>query len=233
MQRRLESIDNGCRTNAAAEASYDRAWCSLATLRDGSYSCRHEPLTIDGNWLWNHALNLSSGNTVQYDAGRVLMWLVAVVYVVSANFLAMGAVGILSAIAWLIDCFICAVQRRLPFSRIHEAPQSLYSGDQACFMPGQRITVQIFKIDQSEHLQLLNRNLYASVCYSHFALFVHFTIRDSSPGPFFSIWGFEIDECVIPGSSGIMDWHVFVIVNVRYTWKNCRFSLHSHHVGEW
>ena len=63
-------------------------------------------------------------------------------------------------------CDVHSVQRRVAFSRIHEAAQSLYSGDRHCFMPGQRITVEIIKIDQTEHLQLLNRNLYALHCFA-------------------------------------------------------------------
>jgi len=60
----------------------------------------------------------------------------------------------------LIICVFCLVQRRLPFTVLYEPPQTLYSSQGQYFMPGQRITVEIFKIEQTEHLQLLNRNLY-------------------------------------------------------------------------
>jgi len=48
------------------------------------------------------------------------------------------------------------------FSRVHEAAQPLYSADKQYFVPGQRISIDIFEIEESEHL--LHPHQYASVC---------------------------------------------------------------------
>jgi len=75
-------------------------------------------------------------------------------------------------------CCWCAVQRRrVPFARVHEAAQSLYSPDWPCFMPGQRISVEIFSVERSsEHLQLLSPNLYAPIYYCITACSSHCTV---------------------------------------------------------
>ena len=75
----------------------------------------------------------------------------------------------------IVFCCLCAVRRRLSFSCIHEPPPSLYSGGRQYFIPGQRISIQIFKIEQNtEHLQqLLNCNLYASLYSSPCSVYMN------------------------------------------------------------
>jgi hypothetical protein len=51
------------------------------------------------------------------------------------------------------------VQRRIPFGRIHDSPIPFDSANRRCFMPGQRINVQISRVEQTDQTQLLKSNL--------------------------------------------------------------------------